>query len=142
MFDRLLRDLAQALDDAGIPYMVIGGQAVLAYGEYRFTRDIDITLGVDTDQLPVVLSVVEQVGLSQLVDSETFVPDYLILPCVENESGIRVDLSFRFSGFGGGATRRNDGFWGLLAIDWAAMRSSGCGARDVSAAEAAAAPVS
>ena len=86
--------------------MVIGGQAVLAYGEYRFTRDIDITLGVDTDQLPAVLSVVEQVGLSPLVDSETFVPDYLILPCVENESGIRVDLIFSFSGFEREAIRR------------------------------------
>ncbi len=28
--------------------MVFGGQAVLMYGEPRFTQDIDITLGIDT----------------------------------------------------------------------------------------------
>lgn len=114
MFDRLLRDLAQALDGTRIPYMVIGGQAVLAYGEYRFTRDIDITLGVDTDQLPAVLSMVKQVGLSPLVEPETFVPDHLILPCIENESGIRVDLIFSFSGFERAAIARGIDVLGVV----------------------------
>lgn len=27
--------------------MIIGGQAVMVYGEPRLTKDIDITLGVD-----------------------------------------------------------------------------------------------
>ena len=31
--------------------MLIGGQAVLLYGEPRLTRDIDITLGVDVDKI-------------------------------------------------------------------------------------------
>ena len=31
--------------------MVIGGQAVLLYGEPRLTRDIDITLGVGVREL-------------------------------------------------------------------------------------------
>ena len=42
----LLVHLARAPDEAGIPYMVIGGQAVLIYGEPRLTRDIDVTLGL------------------------------------------------------------------------------------------------
>ena len=29
--------------------MIIGGQAVLLYGEPRLTRDIDITLGVNAN---------------------------------------------------------------------------------------------
>jgi hypothetical protein len=39
MFQALLVRLARALDSAGIPYMVIGGQAVLLYGEPRLTRN-------------------------------------------------------------------------------------------------------
>lgn len=106
MFDQLLRDLARAFDAAGIPYMVIGGQAVLAYGEYRFTRDIDVTLGVDTDRLAEVLAVTDGLGLSPLVDPHAFVPDYLILPCKDDESGIRVDLIFSFSAFEREAIKR------------------------------------
>ena len=32
MFERLLERIAKVLDAAAIPYMVIGGQAVLLYG--------------------------------------------------------------------------------------------------------------
>lgn len=31
--------------------MIIGGQAVLLYGEPRLTRYIDITLGIDTEYI-------------------------------------------------------------------------------------------
>lgn len=41
MFKELLARLADLLDQKGIPYMIIGGQAVLLYGEPRLTRDID-----------------------------------------------------------------------------------------------------
>lgn len=45
MFETLLEKLSCALDQVGIPYMVIGGQAVLRHGEPRLTKDIDLTLG-------------------------------------------------------------------------------------------------
>ena len=35
MFDQLLATIGHALDEAHIPYMVIGGQAVLLYGDPR-----------------------------------------------------------------------------------------------------------
>ncbi len=37
------------LDEAGVRYMIIGGQAVLFYGELCLTRDIDITLDATLD---------------------------------------------------------------------------------------------
>ena len=40
MFERLLKRLARGLGQAGLQYMVIGGQAVLLYGEPRLTKDI------------------------------------------------------------------------------------------------------
>ncbi len=42
MIEELLQKTAQSLDNANIPYMIIGGQAVLIYGTPRLTRDIDI----------------------------------------------------------------------------------------------------
>ncbi len=35
MFQKLLENIASALDERNLPYMVIGGQAVLLYGEPR-----------------------------------------------------------------------------------------------------------
>ena len=54
MFEDILRRVAQQLEGAGLPYMVIGGQAVLLYGEPRLTKDIDVTLGATLDRLPEV----------------------------------------------------------------------------------------
>ena len=51
MFQQLLVELARALNRREIEYMIIGGQAVLIYGEFRLTRDIDITLGVGEERL-------------------------------------------------------------------------------------------
>jgi hypothetical protein len=97
MFESLLERIATALDAAGIPYMVIGGQAVLVHGEPRLTRDVDITLGVDIDQLPAVLRVVTVLGLVPLVDPEAFTRATMVLPCQDARTQIRVDLIFSFS---------------------------------------------
>jgi hypothetical protein len=97
MFAALLEKIASALDRAGLPYMVIGGQAVLRYGEARLTRDIDLTLGVDVDRLPDVLLVTAECGFDVLVDPEPFVRETMVLPCRDPGSGIRLDLVFSFS---------------------------------------------
>ncbi len=97
MFDELLARIARALDGRGIPYMVIGGQAVLLYGEPRLTRDIDVTLGVDTDALQVVLEATKDARLEPLVDPAPFVAQSMVLPCRDPESQIRVDLVFSFT---------------------------------------------
>jgi len=54
VIEKLIKKLAQRLDEDKIPYMIIGGQAVLLYGTPRLTRDIDITLGVDTDKFQLI----------------------------------------------------------------------------------------
>jgi hypothetical protein len=38
LFEEILSRIARELDSGGLPYMVIGGQAVLRYGEPRLTR--------------------------------------------------------------------------------------------------------
>ena len=100
MFGALLERLAREFDGRRMPYMVIGGQAVLVHGEPRLTRDIDITLRLTTDEFAAVLGAIDSAGLKVLVDSpEAFVRDTWVLPCEDVSSGIRVDLMFSFSAY-------------------------------------------
>ena len=50
IFEKLLSRIGAGLDNRNLPYMIIGGQAVLRYGEPRLTRDIDIIRGVNIDK--------------------------------------------------------------------------------------------
>jgi hypothetical protein len=47
----LLRHVCSLLDQLGVRYMVTGSQATIAYGEPRFTNDIDIVADLDTTTL-------------------------------------------------------------------------------------------
>jgi len=106
MFESLLGRIARELDQRAIPYMVIGGQAVLVYAEPRFTRDIDITLGVGPDRLDDILGLALDCGWKALVDpARPFVEKHMVLPC-EEPSGIRIDLIFSFSPYEAQALER------------------------------------
>ncbi|MCS7224577.1 MAG: nucleotidyltransferase [Armatimonadetes bacterium] len=102
----LLGRIAEGLRQAGIPYMVIGGQAVLLYGEPRLTRDIDIILGRPPSSLPCILDVVGKLRLKPLVTPETFVPETWVLPCLDPESGLKVDFVFSDSEYERQAIKR------------------------------------
>lgn len=98
MFPRLLEQIALGLESRAIPYMVIGGQAVLLYGEPRLTRDIDITLGAGPERLGEILGLVETWGWRVLVETPPeFLQKTMVLPALEPDSGIRVDFIFSFS---------------------------------------------
>ena len=99
MFESLLAELARALDAAGLPYMVFGGQAVLLHGEPRLTQDIDITLGADPSHLALALRATASAGLTPLVEPDPFVAETYVLPCIEAATGIRVDLVFSNAGY-------------------------------------------
>lgn len=106
MLSEVLERVARALAAARIPYMVIGGQAVLVHGEPRLTRDIDVTLGVSLDRLADVVSAAAAAGLKPLVDPESFARETMVLPCSDAASGVRVDLVLSESGFERDAIRR------------------------------------
>lgn len=78
--------------------MVIGGQAILLYGEPRLTKDIDITLGVGVEGFVQISDLVRGLMLKVLVDDpEVFVQKTMVLPVIEDASGIRVDFIFSHS---------------------------------------------
>lgn len=98
MFEELLKRISSALNSAGIPYMIIGGQAVLIYGEPRLTRDIDITLGIGTDQLSQIFSIAKKLKLTFLPsDPSEFARKTWVLPCQDEKSKIRIDFIFSFT---------------------------------------------
>jgi predicted nucleotidyltransferase len=107
MIEELLKNIAQCLDDDKIPYMIIGGQAVLLYGTPRLTRDIDITLGVDTDKFSLIENVCSKLNLRILPDTpEDFARETKVLPAEEIKSRIRVDFIFSFTGYESQAINR------------------------------------
>src|ERR1051326_4517726 len=100
MFDQILANLARHLDEASVPYMIYGGQAVLIHGEPRFTRYIDVSLGVDNERLKDVLKVLERCSLKPAVPNPArFVAETYILPADHAKSQMRVDFCFSFTPF-------------------------------------------
>ncbi len=98
MYKDLIKRIATELASRKIPYMIIGGQAVLLYGELRLTKDIDITLGVGVEKLPVITDAVKALGLTVETDElDAFVRDTMVLPVAEPKTGIRVDFIFSFT---------------------------------------------
>jgi hypothetical protein len=98
VFIDLLERISTALDSASLPYMVIGGQAVLIYGEPRLTKDIDITLGLGTDALDKIVKITSHIGLTPLIDDAAqFVSDTLVFPTIDQKTGVKVDFIFSFS---------------------------------------------
>ena len=80
--------------------MIIGGQAVLLYGEPRLTKDIDVTLGVGAEGLGQLMQSVHNLRFKILVpDPEDFVTETMVLPTLHEESGIRVDFIFSYSAY-------------------------------------------
>lgn len=98
MFEKLLEKIALVLGHLEIPYMIIGGQAVLLYGEPRLTRDIDITLGMGIDGLPLLLKSLGKLRLNPLpADPADFVRKTFVLPSQDEKTKIRVDFIFSFT---------------------------------------------
>ena len=94
-FEDLLARLGRVLRSHDLPFMLIGGQAVLLHGEPRLTQDIDVTLDASPERLPDVLAACTALGLQVLPDdSADFVRETFVLPASDEATGIRVDLIF------------------------------------------------
>jgi Nucleotidyl transferase AbiEii toxin, Type IV TA system len=110
VFKALLERIGRELRKGEIPYMIIGGQAVLLYGEPRLTKDIDVTLGIGVAELNRLKAILPRMSLEVLIKDEVqFVEKTMVLPTWERRSGIRVDLIFSFSPYEMGAIERARG---------------------------------
>jgi predicted nucleotidyltransferase len=103
--------------------MVIGGQAVLLYGEPRLTKDIDITLGVGVEGFARITDLVRELALKIIVDDpEAFARKTMVLPVIEDETGIRVDFIFSHSPYEEQAiTRAREVQFGATPVKFASL---------------------
>lgn len=94
-FEGLLARLTNALNARAVPFMLIGGQAVLLHGDPRLTQDVDATLGAGPERLDDIIHVCREMGLEPLPDDlETFVRRTFVLPARDSATGLRVDFIF------------------------------------------------
>lgn len=91
----ILSRITRALDQEKVPYMLIGGLAVLRYGEPRFTKDVDLTVGLDEREATRVLAAMKRAGLSCIAERpEQLVMRSFFLPFVEDSTRITIDVAF------------------------------------------------
>lgn len=55
-------DLLRLFNEYGVKYLVIGGYAVIHYGEPRFTKDLDIWTGTDPANAAAVFGALKSFG--------------------------------------------------------------------------------
>lgn len=104
---RLIKRIAKVLDKEKIPYMIIGGQAVLIYGEPRLTKDIDITLGIGLEGLEKVKNAIKKANLKILLDDiDDFVRKTYVIPAYDEKSSLRIDFILSFSEYEKNALER------------------------------------
>jgi predicted nucleotidyltransferase len=95
MFEEILAKVSNLLNKLAIPYMIIGGQAVLFHGEPRLTRDIDITLGISIEKSDLIIENLKEINLKPLPENaRDFVNKTFVLPTEDINTRIRVDFIF------------------------------------------------
>lgn len=108
MFEEILTRVSIFLDKLSIPYMVIGGQAVLLHGEPRLTRDIDITLGISIDQAELIIKNLKDINLKPLPENIwDFLNKTFVLPLEDIGTNIRVDFIFSQTDYEKNAIKRS-----------------------------------
>ena len=94
-FAPLLAGIARELRARRLPFMFVGGQAVLLHGAPRLTTDIDLTLGVGPQDIASVEAVGRRLELASLVpEPASFAAETFVWPTRHPSSGIRVDFIF------------------------------------------------
>jgi len=98
MIKKLLIKINKFLKRKKIPYMIIGGQAVLIYSEPRFTRDIDITFILEIDKIEWFIKELRKVGIYPIPENpESFVKKTMVLPCEDRNTKFRIDFILAFT---------------------------------------------
>jgi len=84
--------LTQWLDTERIPYMLIGGFAVLVWGEPRLTRDVDCTIWVESERFETTVETIVKAFQSRVGKPVEFTTSTRVLPIVI--AGVPTDVIF------------------------------------------------
>ena len=100
-----LVEIAGALADLRIPYMVIGGVANAVWGEPRSTLDVDVTVWVAEPELDAVVAQLVAKFRCRVARPAEFVRGTRVLP-LQSARGERIDVVFGMLPFEEEAIRR------------------------------------
>jgi hypothetical protein len=107
MFDELFSRIGSCLKQHSIPYMITGSQAFLLYGKPRLVRDIDIIIGLDARCTNLLLSILQEMALLPVPDDpKAFVKQTMVLPALDEPTGVRVDFIISSSAYEEQALKR------------------------------------
>ncbi len=99
MLESTLIKISSLLDRRNIPYMLIGGYAMAMHGYARMTQDLDMSLGLDSDEIGRVLDAVKGSFFALSENPVLFARDTNVLLLRDMVTGVRVDLIFTFIEF-------------------------------------------
>lgn len=92
----LLKETTASLDDRNIPYMISGSLAMTVYTVARMTRDIDIVIELDPDNLNAFLKIFSS---DFYVSEENIIKEEIkrrgMFNVIDNRSGFKIDFVVR-----------------------------------------------
>jgi hypothetical protein len=89
----LLRHATETFEHLGIPYRVTGSMATIAYGEPRFTNDIDIVVRMRPDQVSALCAAFPRPEFYfPQTEADQAVQQRLQFNILHPESGLKIDV--------------------------------------------------
>lgn len=92
-FEETLTRLDKLCIDSGISYAVIGGLAVITYGSHRTTKDIDITVLCNLEEMERIHKIFSDEFTPIFENSFEFFKKNFVLPSNDKTNGMRVDIA-------------------------------------------------
>lgn len=90
----LLRAAVELLDEAGIPYMLVGSYASTFHGEPRMTRDIDVVVDPNPESIRLLVDLVDR-DRFYMGDAEDAFLNRSMFNLIEPKTGWKVDFVVR-----------------------------------------------
>lgn len=91
-------ELCRLLNDRGIAYIVLGGQASILYGVPRSTNDVDILIRKDRENVQRLIQALGKIGFG--IAKELAVDEILKAPVFSFMDQIKIDVFTDLSGVG------------------------------------------
>jgi len=93
------KELLQRFYEAGVEFLIVGGYAVMKYGEPRYTKDLDVWVGASSVNAAKVFRALTEFGAP--LESDGITPDTFAEPDVVYQIGvapIRIDILTAITG--------------------------------------------
>jgi predicted nucleotidyltransferase len=100
LFEHALGALSRALRRARVPWMIIGGIALIARGVRRVTTDIDVAVRGDATTIDHLIDQLAREDIAMRIpDAARFARENLVLLARHSPTGIDLDVSLAWSSF-------------------------------------------